>query len=254
MSARHADQCWNIINCGKKSSCEMVKTRGRYCWEQAQEDDTISFPICHDCLVYKVQNKAIPFTEKRDEILEERGFQIAQQPQRQLQSFVAPYRPLEPCMASGVGATSAFERFDFDISKLIGRYFQPLIRICLAMIFIWFGLLKPMGLSPDEELIKQSVYCFEPSLVLNTLGVWEVVIGLGLLFRPLLPLSLLLLLLELPGTFMPLLILPDVCFHTIPFGLTLDGQIIIKNLILISTALVIGSKTLNQNDKKELLL
>jgi uncharacterized membrane protein YkgB len=39
---------------------------------------------------------------------------------------------------------------------------------------------------------------------------------------------------------MPLVLLPDVCFTAFPFGLTLEGQYIIKNLILISAALVIG--------------
>ena len=75
-----------------------------------------------------------------------------------------------------------------------------------------------------------------------TAGVsWEsAAIGLGLLFRPLIRFALLLLFLQMPGTMLPLILLPDVCFTHFPFGLTLEGQYIIKNLILISAAIVIG--------------
>ena len=44
----------------------------------------------------------------------------------------------------------------------------------------------------------------------------------------------------MPGTVLPLILLPDVCFTQFPFGLTLEGQYIIKNLILISAAIVVG--------------
>lgn len=116
------------------------------------------------------------------------------------------------------------------------------MRTSLALIFIWFGLLKPLGMSPEEELIKNTVYFFPPGIVLFILGCWEVIIGIGLLYKPLLRVALLLLLIELPGTFLPLIVLPEICFNSIPFGLTLEGQYIVKNLFLIGAAFVIGSK------------
>jgi hypothetical protein len=45
----------------------------------------------------------------------------------------------------------------------------------------------------------------------------------------------------MPGTFLPLVLLPEVCFTLAPFGLTLEGQYIVKNLVIIGAALVIGS-------------
>ena len=138
--------------------------------------------------------------------------------------------------------TSRMASMDSKISSLMDKYCQPLMRVSLALIFIWFGLLKPLGMSPEEELIKRTVYFFPPELVLNVLGCWEVAIGIGLLYKPLLRLSLFLLLVELPGTFLPLVVLPDICFNSIPFGLSLEGQYIIKNLFLIGAAFVIGSK------------
>jgi hypothetical protein len=45
----------------------------------------------------------------------------------------------------------------------------------------------------------------------------------------------------MPGTALPLLILPKVCYTVFPFGLTLEGQYIVKNLALITAAVVLGS-------------
>ena len=50
----------------------------------------------------------------------------------------------------------------------------------------------------------------------------------------------------MPGTFLPLVLLPEVCFSNFPFGLTLEGQYIVKNLIIISAALVVGSTVRNK--------
>ncbi len=138
--------------------------------------------------------------------------------------------------------TSWVAQLDHKITAWMDTYCQVLMRVSLALIFIWFGLLKPLGMSPEEELIKRTVYFFPPDIVLNILGCWEVAIGIGLLYKPLLRVALLLLLIELPGTFLPLIILPDICFHSIPFGLSLEGQYIVKNLFLIGAAFVIGSK------------
>jgi uncharacterized membrane protein YkgB len=52
--------------------------------------------------------------------------------------------------------------------------------------------------------------------------------------------AILLLALQMPGTMLPLVLLPEVCFTQPPFGLTLEGQYIIKNLVLIGAALVVG--------------
>lgn len=142
----------------------------------------------------------------------------------------------------GITQSPQVARIDRKISAWMDKYCQVLMRVSLALIFIWFGLLKPLGMSPEEELIKRTVYFFPPDIVLNILGCWEVAIGVGLLYKPLLRLALFLLLIELPGTFLPLIILPDICFNSIPFGLSLEGQYIIKNLFLIGAAFVIGSK------------
>ncbi|MFA7347931.1 MAG: hypothetical protein WCZ86_09250 [Desulfurivibrionaceae bacterium] len=135
-----------------------------------------------------------------------------------------------------------FDRADLRISEGMDRYCQPLMRYSIALIFIWFGLLKPLGMSPEEELIKRTVYWVSPQVFLPVLGWWEVSVGLCLLYRPLIRIALLLLLLQLPGTMLPLILLPEICFTQPPFGLSLEGQYIVKNLFLVSAAFVIGGK------------
>lgn len=144
-------------------------------------------------------------------------------------------------------------KIDWQIASWMDKYCQFLMRISLALMFIWFGALKPLGLSPEEELIKQTVYWLSPEAFLPVLGCWEFAIGVCLLYRPWLRIALLLLLIELPGTFLPLLLLPDICFTKIPFGLSIEGQYIIKNLFLVSAAFVIGSKVRNETDSEKLL-
>ena len=114
------------------------------------------------------------------------------------------------------------------------------LRISLAVVFIWFGALKPFGVSPADDLVAKTVYWVDPEWFLPVLGVWEVLIGICMLWRPLIRVSIALRALQMPGTFLPLVILPDVCFVHIPWAPTLEGQYIIKNLVLISAAIVIG--------------
>ena len=133
-----------------------------------------------------------------------------------------------------------FWTIDSKIAGWMAQYGLPLLRYSIAIVFIWFGLLKPLGMSPAADLVARTVVWFSPGWFVPFLGWWEVLIGLTLLYRPLIRVSILLLFLQMPGTMLPLVFLPEVCFTQIPFGLTLEGQYIIKNLVLISAGLVIG--------------
>jgi uncharacterized membrane protein YkgB len=132
--------------------------------------------------------------------------------------------------------------FDIKLINLLNKISLPVLRISLAVTFIWFGALKPFSDSPAEDLIEKTVYWFNPEVFVPILGYWEMAIGLCLIFTPLIRVGLFLLALQMPGTFLPLVLLPEVCFTNFPFELTLEGQYIIKNLVLIGAGLVVGSK------------
>ena len=132
------------------------------------------------------------------------------------------------------------ENVDRRVAGWMNRYGRLFLRISLALVFIWFGVLKPLGLSAADDLARRTVYWLPPDFFIPLLGWWEVAIGVGLLFRPLVRVALFLLFLQMPGTVLPLVLLPEVCFVQAPFAPTLEGQYIIKNLILLSAAIVVG--------------
>ncbi|MAT38355.1 MAG: hypothetical protein CL946_01990 [Ectothiorhodospiraceae bacterium] len=135
---------------------------------------------------------------------------------------------------------SAFHRLDPHIAAWMSKHGIAFLRYTLAIIFIWFGALKPLGISPAAELVKNTVYWFNGDDFLVILGVWEVLIGVFLVVPKMTRAAILLLFLQMPGTMLPLVLLPEVCFTDFPYGLTLEGQYIIKNLILISAGIVVG--------------
>jgi hypothetical protein len=79
---------------------------------------------------------------------------------------------------------------------------------------------------------------------------WEVAIGIAFLVPSRTRLALLLLLPQMPGTFLPLVMLPEVCFTAAPFGLTREFQYVIKNLVVISCALIIGATALRRTEMR----
>jgi uncharacterized membrane protein YkgB len=134
-----------------------------------------------------------------------------------------------------------FDKIDRLITGWMARYGLVIMRIGLGIVFLWFGALKIVpGLSPAEELVRNTTYFVDPDIFLPVLAVWEMLIGLGLIFGKFMRATLLLLFLQMPGTALPLLILPEVCWTVFPYGLTLEGQYIIKNLVLIGAGLVLG--------------
>ena len=140
-----------------------------------------------------------------------------------------------------------YDELDIFITKFMSKWGITFLRYSLGLIYIWFGILKPFGLSPAQELVENTVYWFDnPKTFVPILGWWEVVIGLTMCKKPLIRVSIFLLFIQMPGTFLPLILLPEVCFSNFPFGLTLEGQYIVKNLIIISAAIVVGSTVRNK--------
>ncbi len=142
------------------------------------------------------------------------------------------------------------QKIDRWNARIMHKYGFVFLRYSLAIIFIWFGILKPLGLSPASVLVEKTVYWISPEWFIPILGWWEVAIGVFLLFRPTVRIAIFLLFLQMPGTFLPLVLLPEITFTTFPYGLTLEGQYIIKNLILIAAAIAVGG-TVNSKDTQE---
>ena len=135
-----------------------------------------------------------------------------------------------------------FDQVDRAITTWMARNGLTILRIALGIVFFWFGALKLFpDLSPAEDLVRQSTGRFvDPDWFLTVLAIWEMAIGLGLIFGKLMRITLLLLFLQMPGTMLPLVVMPDAVWTRFPFGLTLEGQYIVKNLVLIGAGIVLG--------------
>ena len=136
---------------------------------------------------------------------------------------------------------------DRRLTGWMARHGVTLTRLALGIVFFWFGALKLVpGWSPAEELASRTMGrltfgVIAPSTALMVLAVWEVLIGLGLLTGKFLRVTLLLLWVQMLGTLTPLLLFPAETFRIAPIAPTLEGQYIIKNLVLITAALVVGA-------------
>lgn len=134
------------------------------------------------------------------------------------------------------------DKYDQKITDWMAKHGLIILRIGLGIVFLWFGVLKFFkGLSPAEELVRNTIYFIDPDIFMPVLAAWESLIGIGLITGKFLRITLLLLFLQMPGTALPLLILPGKVWTVFPYGLTLEGQYIVKNLVLIGAGLVIGA-------------
>jgi uncharacterized membrane protein YphA (DoxX/SURF4 family) len=122
-----------------------------------------------------------------------------------------------------------------------------LLRLALGVVFFWFGVLKFFpGASPAEELAGRTIetltFGFIPEdVALRILAVWEVAIGIGLFLGRWMRAVLLLLFVQMLGTITPLFLFPSETFTIFPIAPTLEGQYIIKNVVIVASAIVLGA-------------
>lgn len=139
------------------------------------------------------------------------------------------------------GALTIIHSLDRFLITEMHRWGIPVLRIALGIVFLWFGGLKVLGVTPVASLIAET-YAFLPTdSFLQILGWWEIVIGIGLLSHHFLRIALALLWLQMAGTFVAVILSPSIFYlGGNPFLLTVEGEFVIKNLVLTSAGLVIG--------------
>jgi uncharacterized membrane protein YphA (DoxX/SURF4 family) len=153
---------------------------------------------------------------------------------------------LFPSAPSRSTFTAAARRLDLWLVNRMARCSIPSLRISLGVIFLWFGALKFFpGLSPAQELATRTMELLtfgliRPNAAIVVLATWECAIGLGLIFGYAMRVTLVLLFLQMLGTLTPIVLFPQRLFSHLYIVPTLEGQYIIKNIVLISGGLIMG--------------
>ncbi len=136
------------------------------------------------------------------------------------------------------------DTIDEKIIHFLRRISIPLSRIALFIVFFWFGILKVLELSPAGPLVisllKSTIPFMDPELFLRLFGGYEMLIGVIFLIPKWERAAIALLVPHMIATFGPLLFLPQITWSgfLVP---TLEGQYIIKNLVIIAAAIGIAS-------------
>lgn len=150
-------------------------------------------------------------------------------------------------MVKEIKRNSKFHKVDVAVTNWMADNGILLLRLSIGIIFLWYGLLKFFtGISPAESLAINTIDALtfgllSPKVIIISLATLETLIGLGLLFNLFLRETLLLLYLQMIGTFTPVFLFPGEVFTEFPYALTLEGQYIFKNLVVVSAGIVIGA-------------
>jgi putative oxidoreductase len=136
------------------------------------------------------------------------------------------------------------------VMEWLARYSVDLLRISVGLVFLAFGVLKFFpGLSPAQELAGRTVEILSLGLVPDQVAVLmvatlETTIGLLLVTGRWLRLGVALLILAMVGILSPLVLLPDELFRGRIYAPTLEGQYVLKDVVLVSAAFVIAARAL----------
>lgn len=137
---------------------------------------------------------------------------------------------------------SRLAEIDDTITRFLRRWSITVLRISVAVVFIWFGALKLFDVTPVADLVADTVYWVDPDWFVPLLGVFEIAVGVSLLARRALRVVLGLFALQMAGTFLVLVLQPDVAFQDgNPLLLTVEGEFVIKNLVLLAAGMVVGA-------------
>lgn len=125
------------------------------------------------------------------------------------------------------------------IYSFLSTYYVWILRISMAIVYIWFGILKPFDSSPAADLVANSIRFLPREPFFIFLGIWETLLGIMFLIPRLTKITFWVFVVHMMGTFTPFITLPGSVFIDFPFALSLEGQYIIKNVVLIAVAIAI---------------
>lgn len=155
-------------------------------------------------------------------------------------------------MSNNGVVSNALARLDESMVGLARRYGVLTLRVALGVVFIWFGGLKIADVSPVADLVADIVPLLSDRAAVLTVGIVEVVVGAGLISGWAIRFTLALFFAQMLGTFVILVLRPGLSFDGgNPLRLTVLGEFVVKNLVLLTAGLVVaGSIPRPRGDEK----
>lgn len=137
--------------------------------------------------------------------------------------------------------TTAIHTADRRATRFMAQHGPTILRVSLAVVFVWFGALKLFGVSPVADLVASTLPWFPPATLVPALGAFEVLLGVMLLWGRFLRVTLMLFWAQMAGTFLVLIMQPSLSFQNgNPLLLTTEGEFVVKNLVLAAGGIVLG--------------
>lgn len=140
-----------------------------------------------------------------------------------------------------------YERLERSLTRFFAAHSTKALRWSLGTVYLWFGALKLIpGLSPAQEIASETFAALTFGLVptgldMVLLALLECAIGFNFLSGKHPRLTLGLMAFQMVGAMAPLILFPKEVFRIFPIAPTLEGQYILKNLVLISAAMVLAA-------------
>lgn len=117
----------------------------------------------------------------------------------------------------------------------------PLLRIAIGVVYVWFGILKIVGVSPIADLVAAMVPFLPADVAVIGLGCVEVLLGGLLIVGIAVPWIAAAQVIHLLGTFAVFVFQPAMVHDGNPLVVTLEGEFIVKNLVLVTALFVVAS-------------
>lgn len=141
-----------------------------------------------------------------------------------------------------------WSRLAADLAGLVDAHALALLRVTVGIVFVGFGVLKLFpSASPAEQLAvdaatKMTLGLVPETVLLLSLAALETAIGIGLIAgRRLLRPALVVFFLHMGGVFSTLVLLPDAMWQPHSPAPTMEGQYVVKNVVLVAVCLVVAA-------------
>ena len=141
--------------------------------------------------------------------------------------------------------TKIVKKIDRALIGFSQHHALQMARVAFFVVYFWFGILKVLAVSPASPLVDALLAVTMPHVAPATFnvlfGLFEMAIGTLFLFPKCDRVTLPVFVAHIAMTMLPLFLLPSLVW-TAPFVPTLEGQYILKNLVLVALAAAIVSR------------